>query len=106
MASASLLLALRLMDVNSGCGPEPLWNRTIQHYTTYAEEHVRPIMRRLAMVVREAPNSKLRAVFNKYKNAKLAQISTHPQLGAATQALDRVIAECSPLSAASDSDEA
>lgn len=89
VAGASLLLALRLMDTSDGS--QSVWNKTIQHYTTYSEQQLDPIVQKMAQVVMDAPSSKLRAVYNKYKQPKLGQISTHPQL-TATDALDHIVA--------------
>lgn len=98
MAGASLLLALRLMSASG----EPVWNKTIQYYTTYSEQKLMPIVQKLALVVKETPGAKLRAVYNKYNQPKLGEISTHPQL-TATDALDQVIAAGAAASAGAES---
>lgn len=90
--------------MDTGCaGGESVWNKTIQYYTTYREESLVPIVRRLALVVKDAPTSRLRAVYNKYKQMKLGQISTHPQL-TANDSLEQVIASCTPHADSTDSD--
>lgn len=84
VAAASLLLALRIVCI------KPVWNTTLQYYTEYTEAELEPIVRALALVVRDATHSKLRAVFTKYSKAKLGQISMHPQL-IGSKVLERII---------------
>lgn len=58
------------------------WTPTQQHYSTYDEEHLKPIMQHMAknLVIVNEGKSKLQAVKNKYASSKLMRISLIPQL--------------------------
>ncbi|XP_028812166.1 G2/mitotic-specific cyclin-B2 [Denticeps clupeoides] len=58
------------------------WSQTQQHYTTYEESHLRPIMQHLAKNVVKVNEglSKHMAVKNKYASSKLMRISQLSQL--------------------------
>lgn len=78
MAAASLLLALRLFPDSNPRAPTRVWNQTLDYYTTYTEQSLASMVRQLATIVRDAGTSKLRAVYNKFKQTKLSQISLLP----------------------------
>jgi len=71
-AIAAASLALALMILNSDGSLHSLWNRTLEHYSSYTVETLRPIALKMAMVLANAhdENSKLKAVKLKYAKAK------------------------------------
>ncbi|KAM9861379.1 G2/mitotic-specific cyclin-B2 [Aulostomus maculatus] len=75
VAAASLCLAQLLLDGLP-------WSATQQHYSTYDEAHLKPIMRHIAknVVVVNEGKTKFQAVKNKYSSSKLMKISLIPQL--------------------------
>lgn len=66
-----------------------IWNKTLEHYSKYEESQLLADTRKLGLIVRNAPVSKLQAVYNKYKNSKHYKISTHESL---TSSLDTFLA--------------
>ncbi|TKS70478.1 G2/mitotic-specific cyclin-B2 [Collichthys lucidus] len=79
VAAASLCLSQLLLD-------ELPWSPTQQHYSTYDEAHLKPIMQHIAknVVTVNDAKSKFQAVKTKYSSSKLMKISLIPQLKSAT----------------------
>ncbi|XP_022072827.1 G2/mitotic-specific cyclin-B2 isoform X2 [Acanthochromis polyacanthus] len=75
IAAASLCLSQLLLDGLS-------WSPTQQHYSTYDELHLKPIMQLIAknVVMVNEGKTKFQAVRNKYSSSKLMKISLIPQL--------------------------
>ncbi|XP_071770115.2 G2/mitotic-specific cyclin-B2-like [Centroberyx gerrardi] len=75
IAAASLCLSQLLLD-------ELPWSPTQQHYSTYDEAHLKPIMQHIAknVVTVNEGKTKFQAVKNKYSSSKLMKISLLPQL--------------------------
>ncbi|KAK7912670.1 hypothetical protein WMY93_012881 [Mugilogobius chulae] len=59
------------------------WSETQQHYSTYDETHLRPIMQLIARNVIQVNDGKTKftAVKNKYSSSKLMKVALLPQLG-------------------------
>lgn len=83
IAAASLFLALHLLKDNAKV---PMgfnnkhWSPTMQYYSRYTAEHLRPIAKKIATVVRNAPTAKLKAVYTKYQSSKLYKIAMRSEL--------------------------
>ncbi|KAL3993444.1 adenylate cyclase 9 [Sarotherodon galilaeus] len=75
VAAASLCLSQLLLD----CLP---WSPTQQHYSTYDEAHLKPVMQHIAknVVLVNEGKTKFQAVKKKYSSSKLLKISLIPQL--------------------------
>ncbi|XP_030581022.1 G2/mitotic-specific cyclin-B2 isoform X2 [Archocentrus centrarchus] len=75
IAAASLCLSQLLLDGLP-------WSPTQQHYSTYDEPHLKPIMQHIAknIVMVNEGKTKFQAVRNKYSSSKLLKISLIPQL--------------------------
>lgn len=75
IAAASLCLSQQLLDGLS-------WSPTQQHYSTYDQLHLKPIMQHIAknVVMVNEGKTKFQAVRNKYSSSKLMKISLIPQL--------------------------
>ncbi|XP_019723020.1 G2/mitotic-specific cyclin-B2 isoform X2 [Hippocampus comes] len=75
IAAAALCLSQLLLN-------ELPWSTTQEHYSTYSEAHLKPIMQHIAKnVVRvNGGKTKFQAVRNKYSSSKLMKISQIPQL--------------------------
>uniref|UniRef100_A0A4W6C6S1 G2/mitotic-specific cyclin-B2 n=1 Tax=Lates calcarifer TaxID=8187 RepID=A0A4W6C6S1_LATCA len=75
IAAASLCLSQLLLDGLP-------WSPTQQHYSTYDEAHLKPIMQHIAknVVTVNEGKTKFQAVKNKYSSSKLMKISLIPQL--------------------------
>lgn len=57
-----------------------LWTPTLQFYSTYTLDSIMPIVKRLALIVSTAQESKLRSIYNKYANAHFKFTSTIPEM--------------------------
>uniref|UniRef100_UPI0037E7C069 G2/mitotic-specific cyclin-B2-like isoform X2 n=1 Tax=Semicossyphus pulcher TaxID=241346 RepID=UPI0037E7C069 len=75
IAAASLCLSQLLLDGLP-------WSPTQQHYSSYDEAHLKPIMQHIAknVVTVNDGKTKFQAVKNKYSSSKLMKISLLPQL--------------------------
>ncbi|XP_034534542.1 G2/mitotic-specific cyclin-B2 isoform X2 [Notolabrus celidotus] len=75
IAAASMCLSQLLLDGLP-------WSPTQQHYSTYAEAHLKPIMQHIAknVVTVNEGKTKFQAVKNKYSSSRLMKISLLPQL--------------------------
>lgn len=83
IAAASLFLSLNLLkeNANSSSGlNNKHWNSTLEFYSRYSPEHLRPIAKKIATVARNAPNAKLKAVYTKYQASKFQKVSTRSEL--------------------------
>ncbi|XP_035642920.1 G2/mitotic-specific cyclin-B2-like [Oncorhynchus keta] len=78
IAAAALCLSQLLLD-------ELNWTLTQEHYSTYNENHLKPIMQHIAKNVVSVTEgrTKLQAVKNKYASSRLMRISLIPQLKSA-----------------------
>ncbi|XP_021460612.1 cyclin B2 isoform X1 [Oncorhynchus mykiss] len=78
IAAAALCLSQLLLD-------ELNWTPTQEHYSTYNENHLKPIMQHIAknVVSVNEGRTKLQAVKNKYASSRLMRISLIPQLKSA-----------------------
>ncbi|XP_029904376.1 G2/mitotic-specific cyclin-B2 isoform X2 [Myripristis murdjan] len=78
IAAASLCLAQLLLE-------QLPWSLTQQHYSTYDEAHLKPIVQHIAknVVTINEGKTKFQAVKNKYSSSKLMKISLIPQLKSA-----------------------
>ncbi|XP_020334677.1 G2/mitotic-specific cyclin-B2 [Oncorhynchus kisutch] len=78
IAAAALCLSQLLLD-------ELNWTVTQEHYSTYNENHLKPIMQHIAKNVVSVTEgrTKLQAVKNKYASSRLMRISLIPQLKSA-----------------------
>ncbi|XP_044213161.1 G2/mitotic-specific cyclin-B2-like isoform X1 [Thunnus albacares] len=78
IAAASLCLSQRLLEGLP-------WSPTQQHYSTYDEAHLKPIMQHIAknVVIVNEGKTKFQAVKNKYSSSRLMKISLIPQLKSA-----------------------
>ncbi|XP_051234231.1 G2/mitotic-specific cyclin-B2 [Dicentrarchus labrax] len=75
IAAASLCLSQLLLDGLP-------WSQTQQHYSTYDEAHLKPIMQHIAknvLLVNDG-KTKFQAIKNKYSSSRLMKISLIPQL--------------------------
>ncbi|XP_050326346.1 G2/mitotic-specific cyclin-B [Bactrocera neohumeralis] len=83
IAAASLFLALHLLKENAKAPTgfnNKHWSPTMQYYSRYTAEHLRPIATKIATVVRNAPSAKLKAVYTKYQSSKLYKIAMRSEL--------------------------
>ncbi|XP_054739509.1 G2/mitotic-specific cyclin-B [Anastrepha obliqua] len=83
IAAASLFLALHLLkdDAKSPTGfNNKHWTPTLQWYSHYTAEHLRPIAKKIAGVVRNAATAKLKAVYTKYHSSKFHTIAARSEL--------------------------
>ncbi|XP_033246507.1 G2/mitotic-specific cyclin-B-like isoform X3 [Drosophila miranda] len=83
IAAASLFLALHLLNGNyrasTGFDDEH-WTPTLAHYSRYTATHLRPITRQIAKLARDAPQAKLKAIYNKYQGQKFQKIALRIEL--------------------------
>ncbi|KAI8118075.1 G2/mitotic-specific cyclin-B [Lucilia cuprina] len=83
IAAASLFLSLNLLKENSNMSSglsNKHWNSTLEWYSRYSPEHLRPIAKKIASVARNAPHAKLKAVYTKYQASKFQKVSMRSEL--------------------------
>ncbi|XP_030370030.1 G2/mitotic-specific cyclin-B [Scaptodrosophila lebanonensis] len=83
IAAASLFLSLHLINGNSKAATgfnDKHWTTTLAHYSRYTATHLRPITKQIAKLARDAPTTKLRAIYNKYQGNKFQKIAMRPEL--------------------------
>ncbi|KAL8570837.1 G2/mitotic-specific cyclin-B [Nucella lapillus] len=73
IAAAALYLSIKLLD-------DSPWTPTLEYYSTYSEDQIRPTATKLASLVIRAETSKQTAIRNKYSTSKLLKISQLPEL--------------------------
>ncbi|XP_072167554.1 G2/mitotic-specific cyclin-B-like [Diadema setosum] len=76
IAAAAIYLSMTLLD------PDSRWCSKMAHYSMYSEEHLTPIVRKLAKIVckDDSTSQKYSAVKTKYASNKFMKISTIPEL--------------------------
>ncbi|XP_034477511.1 G2/mitotic-specific cyclin-B [Drosophila innubila] len=83
IAASSLFLSLHLLNGNSRAATgfnDKHWTDTLVHYSQYTAQHLRPITRQIAKLVREAPAAKLKSIYIKYQANKFQKISLRQEL--------------------------
>uniref|UniRef100_A0A1A9ZX30 Uncharacterized protein n=1 Tax=Glossina pallidipes TaxID=7398 RepID=A0A1A9ZX30_GLOPL len=83
IAASSLFLSLNLLKGNAKLAiglDDSYWTPTLQWYSRYRVEDIKPIAKKIASVARNARTVKLKAVYNKYKSTKFQRISMRPEL--------------------------
>uniref|UniRef100_A0A1B0ADY1 Cyclin C-terminal domain-containing protein n=1 Tax=Glossina pallidipes TaxID=7398 RepID=A0A1B0ADY1_GLOPL len=83
IAASSLFLSLNILKGNAKLAmgvDDSCWTPTLQCYSRYSVEHIKPIARKIASIARNARTVKLKAVYNKYKSTKFQRISMRPEL--------------------------
>ncbi|XP_043641969.1 G2/mitotic-specific cyclin-B isoform X2 [Drosophila teissieri] len=83
IAAASLFLSLHLLNGNYRAGTgfnDRHWTPTLTFYSRYSSAHLRPITRRIAKLARDAPQAKLKAIYNKYQGSKFQKIALRTEL--------------------------
>lgn len=73
IAASALCLSMKVLD-------ETTWDDTLQFYSKYSEDHLLPIMKRMAILITKAGAGKLTAIYTKYKSSKFMKISVIPEL--------------------------
>lgn len=61
VSAACLCLSIRLLDYDLSSTDEEeevCWGAALEHYSTYSESHLQPIMNRLALLVSKSSTSK------------------------------------------------
>lgn len=79
-AAASLFLALKVLNKKPSTPDNQLWTPTVEFYSQYSVENLRPIIRMIAKIVKHAPTAKLKAVYNKYNSSKFENIASISEL--------------------------
>jgi len=83
LAAASLFLTLHLLNGNASDATgfnDNHWTPTLIQYSRYTAQHLRPITRQIAKLVREAPSAKLNAIYCKYQAKKFHKIALRSEL--------------------------
>ncbi|KAH8284765.1 hypothetical protein KR054_000817 [Drosophila jambulina] len=83
VAAASLFLSLHLLNGNYRAATgfnDRHWTATLSFYSRYSAAHLRPITRQIAKLARDAPQAKLKAIYNKYQGSKFQKIALRPEL--------------------------
>nr|AAO73601.1 cyclin B [Lytechinus variegatus] len=77
IAAAALYMSMRLLG-----SEEDGWGAKMTHYSMYNEDHIRPIVRKMAQAVirNDAMTEKYHAVKTKYRSSRFMNISTLPEL--------------------------
>lgn len=79
IAAASLYLSLQLLN-SSKTPTEQIWNPTLEFYSRYSADHLKPISRQIANLAKNASSAKLKAVYVKYQSCQLGKISLRSEL--------------------------
>lgn len=88
VAAASLFLAIQLLPIDGRNGASA-WTPTLVFYSKYDVEHLMPIVKRMASLLKSAPTAKLQAVITKYQQPKFHSIAQHLVL--THEYLDKII---------------
>ncbi|XP_059148741.1 G2/mitotic-specific cyclin-B-like [Physella acuta] len=77
LAAAALYLAMVVLDGSK-------WTHTLHYYSSYSENDLHPLAKKLAQLVVKAETNKLTAVKTKYSSSKFMKIAVIPQLKSKT----------------------
>uniref|UniRef100_A0A1A9WDZ9 Cyclin N-terminal domain-containing protein n=1 Tax=Glossina brevipalpis TaxID=37001 RepID=A0A1A9WDZ9_9MUSC len=78
ISAAAVFLSLNILNGNYGWPngfTDSYWTATLQWYSKYPVEHIKPIAEKIADLVRNAPIAELNAVYNNYKSSKFFNVS-------------------------------
>jgi len=73
IAASALCLSMKVLNSKG-------WNDTLEFYSKYSEQELRPIMERMSLLVTKAGTGKLTAIKTKYQSSKFMRISQIPEL--------------------------
>lgn len=73
IAAGALCLAMKVLDGSN-------WGDTLMYYSNYSEEHLKPVLERMALLVTKAGTGKMSAIKTKYQSSKFMRISLIPEL--------------------------
>uniref|UniRef100_A0A1A9UVW7 Cyclin N-terminal domain-containing protein n=1 Tax=Glossina austeni TaxID=7395 RepID=A0A1A9UVW7_GLOAU len=83
IAAAAVYLSSKILKrenyVLATDSTDSCWTSTLQWYTKYQIEHIKPIARKIAIIARNAPIAELKAVYNNYKSPGNFNVSTLTQ---------------------------
>jgi len=63
-----------------GSQEEEPWCAALEYYSTYKVDQLHPVVAKLASLVKAAPSSKLKAVYNKYLSKKFLKVAARAEL--------------------------
>ncbi|VVD04180.1 unnamed protein product [Leptidea sinapis] len=86
LAAAAVCLSMHILTNKS---LEEVWTPSLAYYSSYELNHIDPIIRNIAKIVKNVGKSKHKAVYNKYLDPTLAKVSGLPQLK--SFALDKLV---------------
>lgn len=75
---ASEIAAAAIYISRKMTGSSPTWTPTLAHYTTYDQEHIRPIALELNDLLKRTLKSSLKSVQSKYASAKNGEVAKVP----------------------------
>ncbi|KAJ8735480.1 hypothetical protein PYW07_007100 [Mythimna separata] len=77
LAAAAVCTSLYLLSRKK---LEDVWTPTLQYYSGYSLEHIKPIIEKIARIISNVDNCKYKSVFKKYSDPSLAKVSCLPEL--------------------------
>ncbi|XP_012140910.1 G2/mitotic-specific cyclin-B [Megachile rotundata] len=78
IAAAAIYLAFAIIGTDDE--GENVWTRTLAYYSTYVKDDVLPVVRKIAIIIINADESRYQAVRKKYAHSKHMKISSRPEL--------------------------
>ncbi|XP_055380027.1 G2/mitotic-specific cyclin-B [Condylostylus longicornis] len=79
IAAAALFLSVSLLNIKKK-PTDDIWNKTVEHYSTYSSTYLKPLVKKIAVVLKNAPKAKVKSIYTKHRSEKYFKISTRPEL--------------------------
>lgn len=73
IAASAVNMAMRSLDHGS-------WNATLEYYTGYTEDQLRPCIQTMEGIIAHAPSSSLKAVYKKWSSTKFGAVARIPMI--------------------------
>ncbi|XP_014250569.1 G2/mitotic-specific cyclin-B2-like [Cimex lectularius] len=90
IAAAALHIGRRI-SLSDDVAPNAIWNPTIAYYSGYALSDIEEILPRMALCIKQASLSKLKAVHNKFSSSIFHKVSLSPHVQPNSGLLDKLI---------------
>jgi len=76
IAASALFVSFKLL-----CVEQNKWNATMEHYSTYTQQELMPVVRRICkLLVTSVDNNKYQFVRSKYKHRRMQRVSDHQSI--------------------------
>lgn len=84
MAAACIFVALKISPKNYNKSISQIWTPTLEYYSKYTVQELKPIAQQIVKLLKNAPSAKLKAAYVAYGSSKNMRISHSAEVNSAS----------------------